>query len=163
MSIEVLIPDFKGDWDAAARHRRRTRDSQPQPGPSPLLPGRPPAGQVRAVGRTAQARKEAGLVTKTGIMVGIGEKDDEVVGSCDVQQRAQTDILTIGQYLQPTRNHLPIDRWVTPEQFDWYREVGMDLGWKVESGPMVRSSLPRGHPGRAGDRQGPRATKPSVA
>ena len=86
--------------------------------------------------------KEQGLITKTGIMVGIGEKDDEVVTLMrDVQKRAQTDILTIGQYLQPTRNHLPIDRWVTPEQFEMYKQEGLRRGFKVvESGPLVRSS-----------------------
>jgi hypothetical protein len=75
-------------------------------------------------------------------MVGIGERDEEVRALMeDVQTRAHTDILTIGQYLQPTRNHLPIDRWVHPDQFAMYREWGTELGWKVvESGPMVRSS-----------------------
>jgi lipoic acid synthetase len=75
-------------------------------------------------------------------MVGIGERDDEVLDLMDdLQARAQTDILTIGQYLQPTRNHLPLHRWVTPEQFERFREIGMATGFKVvESGAMVRSS-----------------------
>ena len=75
-------------------------------------------------------------------MVGIGERDDEVDALMDdVLARAGTDILTIGQYLQPTRNHLPIERWVTPEQFEAYHHAGLAKGWKVvESGPMVRSS-----------------------
>jgi lipoic acid synthetase len=86
--------------------------------------------------------RDQGLVTKTGIMVGIGEKDSEVLDLMDdVREHAETDILTIGQYLQPTPNHLPIDRWVTPETFYWYREEGLKRGFKVvESGPMVRSS-----------------------
>jgi lipoic acid synthetase len=92
--------------------------------------------------------KEQGGVAKTGIMVGIGERDDEVLALLDDVQRATRvasgdtcDILTIGQYLQPTRNHLPIDRWVTPEQFAAFREEGLKKGFKVvESGPLVRSS-----------------------
>lgn len=144
MSIEVLIPDFKGDWDALqlvidAAPEILNHNLETVPRCYPAV--RPQAKFEQSV-ELLKRCKEAGLVTKTGIMVGIGEKDDEVVTLMrDVQKRAQTDILTIGQYLQPTRNHLPIDRWVTPEQFEWYREVGMDLGWKVvESGPMVRSS-----------------------
>jgi lipoic acid synthetase len=75
-------------------------------------------------------------------MVGIGERDDEVYDVMqDIRDRSEADILTIGQYLQPTRNHLPIDRWVTPEQFDTYRTIGLGMGFKViESGPLVRSS-----------------------
>jgi len=88
------------------------------------------------------------MVAKTGIMVGIGEHDEEVLELMDNVQRATragtgdtADILTIGQYLQPTRNHLPIDRWVTPEQFDVYRQEGLTRGFKVvQSGPLVRSS-----------------------
>jgi lipoic acid synthetase len=91
--------------------------------------------------------KEAGAVAKTGIMVGIGEHDHEVLSLMDQVQSAthvpngSCDILTIGQYLQPTRNHLPIDRWVEPEEFSMYREEGLKRGFKVvESGPLVRSS-----------------------
>src|SRR5690606_13726086 len=86
--------------------------------------------------------KQSGLVCKTGIMVGIGERDDEVIALMDdLRTIADADILTIGQYLQPTRNHLPISRWVTPEQFLWYKREGLARGFKVvESGPLVRSS-----------------------
>jgi len=86
--------------------------------------------------------KDAGLVTKTGIMVGIGERDDEVLWLMDhVAEAAQTDILTIGQYLQPTPNHLPIDRFVEPAVFERFEQQGLARGFKVvESGPMVRSS-----------------------
>jgi lipoic acid synthetase len=75
-------------------------------------------------------------------MVGIGERDDEVIALMDeVRAKANTDILTIGQYLQPTRNHLPIDRWVRPEQFDTFRREGLARGFAVvESGALVRSS-----------------------
>ena len=75
-------------------------------------------------------------------MVGIGERDDEVLDLMDdVRSSADIDILTIGQYLQPTRNHLPVDRWVTPEQFEQFKLQGLRRGFKVvESGPLVRSS-----------------------
>ena len=86
--------------------------------------------------------RDAGLVSKTGLMVGIGETDEEVITVLkDIRERAGTEIITIGQYLQPSRNHLPIDRWVHPDQFVRYKEVGLDLGFRVvESGPLVRSS-----------------------
>jgi len=86
--------------------------------------------------------KASGLLTKTGIMVGIGEHDQEVLDLMDdVRRESQADILTIGQYLQPTRNHLPIDRWVRPEQFIEFKKQAIDRGFRVcESGPLVRSS-----------------------
>jgi lipoic acid synthetase len=108
--------------------------------------------------------KDAGIVAKTGIMVGIGERDEEVLALMDDVQKAtrvkkkvsrdqgieasseeagadSCDILTIGQYLQPTRNHLPLARWVTPNQFETFRAEGMSRGFKVvQSGALVRSS-----------------------
>ena len=86
--------------------------------------------------------KDAGLITKTGIMVGIGEHDDEVLDVLhDIRDASEADIITIGQYLQPTRNHLPIDRWVTPAKFEDFKRAGLDMGFEVvESGPLVRSS-----------------------
>ncbi len=96
--------------------------------------------------------KAAGAVAKTGIMVGIGERDDEVLALMDEVQRwtstprGACDILTIGQYLQPTRNHLPVERFVTPEQFAMYKTEGLQRGFKVvESGPLVRSSYHADH------------------
>jgi lipoic acid synthetase len=86
--------------------------------------------------------KRNGLVTKTGIMVGIGEHDDEVLELMDdVRAASDADVLTIGQYLQPTRNHLPIDRWVHPDAFVEFRRQALARGFRVcESGPLVRSS-----------------------
>ena len=85
---------------------------------------------------------DSGLVCKTGMMVGIGETDGEVLAMlADIREKTGTEIITIGQYLQPSRNHLPIDRWVHPDQFDKYKLQGLALGFRVvESGPMVRSS-----------------------
>jgi len=102
---------------------------------------RPQATYERSMGVLKQIR-DAGLVSKTGIMVGIGETDAEVVTLLeDIQKKAQTEIITIGQYLQPTRNHLPVERWVHPDQFNEYERIGLSLGFRVvEAGPLVRSS-----------------------
>ena len=102
---------------------------------------RPQARYERSID-VLQHIRESGLVTKTGIMVGIGERDEEVFELMqDLRDASDIHILTVGQYLQPTRNHLPIDRWVTPESFENYREEGLQLGFSVvESGPLVRSS-----------------------
>lgn len=144
MSIEVLIPDFEGNWDALrlvidARPEILNHNLETVPRMYPAV--RPQARFDRSV-ELLRRCKDAGLVTKTGIMVGIGERDDEVLDLMDdLQAAAQTDILTIGQYLQPTPNHLPIDRFVTPETFVRFRDQGLARGFKVvESGPMVRSS-----------------------
>jgi lipoic acid synthetase len=143
-SIEVLIPDFCGDWDAL----RVVLESRPdilnhnlETIPRLYSVVRPQAKYDRSVELLSRA-KQQGFVTKTGIMVGIGETDEEVIWLMrDVVDRSRCDILTIGQYLQPTRDHLPISRWVTPDQFRRFKEVGESLGFKhVESGPLVRSS-----------------------
>jgi lipoic acid synthetase len=85
--------------------------------------------------------KSQGLRTKTGIMLGLGETKDEIITVMDDLREVEVDILTLGQYLQPTKNHLPVDRFVHPSEFDELREIGMSKGFKiVESGPLVRSS-----------------------
>ena len=143
-SIEVLIPDFCGDWDAL----QKVIDARPE-----ILNHnmesvrrmykvvRPQAKYDRSI-ELLRRSKDAGLNTKTGIMVGIGETDDEVEQLMrDVVTGSGCDILTIGQYLQPTRNHLPVTRFVTPEQFVEFKRLGEAIGFRhVESGPMVRSS-----------------------
>ena len=172
MSVEVLVGDFCGDEKAIqsvidARPEILAHNLETVKRMHPAV--RPQANYQRSLDVLRQI-KAGGLVTKTGIMVGIGERDDEVLQLMDdVQQgfgisgqrsdlqsryggaatNAQSpapdssliDILTIGQYLQPTRNHLPIDRWVTPEQFLEFKREGLARGFKVvESGPLVRSS-----------------------
>ena len=144
MSVETLVGDFKGDPEdlalvIEARPEILAHNLETVARMHPAV--RPQARYDRSLQVLAWIR-ESGLVAKTSIMVGIGETDEEVEQTLrDIRDRADTDILTIGQYLQPTRNHLPIDRWVTPEQFDHYRQVGLELGFKVvESGPLVRSS-----------------------
>ena len=84
---------------------------------------------------------EAGFITKTGIMLGLGETEDEVVSLMRDVRNAGVNLMTLGQYLQPTKKHLPVYEYITPEQFDRYRQIGMDMGFdNVESGPLVRSS-----------------------
>jgi lipoic acid synthetase len=81
------------------------------------------------------------VLTKSGIMLGLGETFDEVVETMQDLADINVDILTIGQYLQPSRKHLPIERYYTPAEFDKLREIGLEMGFKwVESGPLVRSS-----------------------
>ncbi|MCA9310771.1 MAG: lipoyl synthase [Phycisphaerales bacterium] len=144
MSIEVLTPDFKGDKASCATvfaaepdifaHNMETVERM-------HAVVRPQARYDRSLSVLRWAR-DAGLIVKTGIMVGIGERDEEVIDVMKaVRDRTEADIFTIGQYLQPTSNHLPIARWVHPDTFEWYREEGLKLGFRVvESGPLVRSS-----------------------
>ena len=81
------------------------------------------------------------VLTKTSLMLGLGETEDEIKQAMDDMREHQVDIVTFGQYLRPTANHLPINRYVTPEEFDLYREWGLERGFlEVVSGPMVRSS-----------------------
>lgn len=143
-SVEALVGDFRGDPDALGR----VIDARPEILAHNLetvrrmhATVRPQAKYERSLEVLRQI-KRGGLLSKTGIMVGIGEHDEEILALMDdVRALADTDVLTIGQYLQPTRNHLPIDRWVTPEQFDQYRVEGLARGFGVvESGPLVRSS-----------------------
>lgn len=152
MSIEVLIPDFEGNADAlqAVIEARPHIINHNLETVRRMYPAVRPSAKFDRSLELLRRVKDAGMVAKTGIMVGIGERDEEVLALMDdVQAATRTsgdapdtcDILTIGQYLQPTRNHLPIDRWVTPAQFASYREEGLKRGFKVvESGPLVRSS-----------------------
>ncbi len=144
MSIEALIPDFLGDQAALqlvidARPEILNHNLETVRRMYPAV--RPQAKFDRSLQLLARCKK-AGLVTKTGVMVGIGERDEEVLELMDdVCAATSTDILTIGQYLQPTPNHLPIDRFVEPARFEDYKKQGLARGFKVvESGPMVRSS-----------------------
>lgn len=144
MSVEALIGDFKGDADALnvvieARPEILAHNMETVKRMHPTV--RPQARYERSL-KVLDQIKRSGLVSKTSIMVGIGERDDEVMQLMhDIREHADTDIFTIGQYLQPTRNHLPIDRWVTPDQFAHYKLEGLRMGFKVvESGPLVRSS-----------------------
>jgi len=144
MSVEILTGDFKGiakDIDIVCESRPEIIAHNVETVKRMHPTVRPQARYERSLDVLRQF-KSHGLVTKTSIMVGIGERDDEVLEVMDdLRDVGEIDILTIGQYLQPTRNHLPIDRWVTPDQFDWYREEGLARGFRVvESGALVRRS-----------------------
>jgi lipoic acid synthetase len=141
--VEVLIPDFKGSEEAL----NIVLDAQPdvlnhnlETVPRLYLTVRPQAKYHQSL-EVLERSKKRGFLTKTGLMVGIGEKPEEVLDVMKDVRAVNCDILTIGQYLQPTKDHLPIDRYVHPDEFRMYREVGMKMGFKhVESGPLVRSS-----------------------
>jgi lipoic acid synthetase len=86
-------------------------------------------------------RHRPDIITKTSLMLGLGETEEEIFQTFDDLREIGVDIVTLGQYLRPTRNHLPVERWVTPEEFERYRQVGLEKGFmEVPSGPLVRSS-----------------------
>ena len=141
--IEVLIPDFCGHWVdldrvLAAKPDILNHNMETVAGQYPRV--RPQAKYARSLELLRRA-KDQGFTTKTGLMLGIGEQPNELLQALKDIRAAQVDILTLGQYLQPTRDHLPIDRWVTPEEFAHWKTLGLELGFTVvESGPLVRSS-----------------------
>lgn len=144
-SIEVLIPDFKGSETAL----KIVMDAQPEilnhnveTVPRLFKKVQPQDRYEWALATLSNAKKMDPLVlTKSGIMVGLGETFDEVVEVMRDLSKIGVDILTIGQYLQPSNKHLPIERYYTPDEFDEFKRIGLDMGFKwVESGPLVRSS-----------------------
>ena len=146
VNVEALTPDFAGSVESVHKvvesgvHvfaqnletvRRLTHEVRD-----------PRAGYEQTLQVLAAAKRLSGnLLTKTSLMLGLGERKDEVLEAMrDVRARG-VDILTLGQYLQPTRFHLPVARWVTPEEFGEFRQIGLSLGFReVASGPLVRSS-----------------------
>ncbi len=142
-AVEVLIPDCRGDPDALAT----IFDARPDVLNHNIETVarlqrwvRPSAGYARSLSVLARARA-AGLTTKSSIMVGLGETDAEVEACLADLAAVGCNIVTIGQYLRPTTNHLPVERWVDPALFDRWAEVGRDLGIAhVEAGPLTRSS-----------------------
>lgn len=142
-TVEILIPDFKGDEKAFEIIMQSPPDilnHNLETVPRLYHAVRPQAKYERSL-KLISWFKEKGLKTKSGIMVGIGEKTEEVIDLMKDLVEHGCDILTIGQYLQPTKQHLPVDRFVTPEEFRLYKEEGLKMGFKiVESAPLVRSS-----------------------
>jgi lipoic acid synthetase len=142
-TVEVLIPDFRGLWDAlqvVLDQRPDILNHNVETVPRLYRRVRPQAVYGRSLELLRRA-KDQGLRTKSGIMVGLGETDDEIVALMDDFVAHGVDVMTIGQYLQPTRMHLPVERFVEPATFRWYKEVGEARGiGHVESGPLVRSS-----------------------
>ncbi len=144
-SVEVLIPDFKGDRDAL----NMVMDARPEilnhnveTVPRLYRTVRPQAIYERSLGVLHMAKElDPAAVTKSGIMVGLGETSDEVLQVMRDLRDQDVDILTVGQYLRPTRNHLPIMRYWHPDEFARLHDEGMAMGFQwVESGPLVRSS-----------------------
>jgi lipoic acid synthetase len=142
-AIEVLVPDFKGrlpDVDTVLDARPDIFNHNVETVERLQKPVRVQAryDRSRSVLRHARSR---GFTTKTGLMLGLGERAEEVEQTLRDVVSDGVEILTIGQYLQPTRQHLPVDRWVTPEEFLRWKEFGLSIGLGVvESGPLVRSS-----------------------
>jgi lipoic acid synthetase len=142
-TIEVLIPDFKGNLD----HLQHVIDAGPdvlnhntETVPSLYRRVRPQARYDWTLSVLRESKRQ-GMRTKTGIMLGLGETRNELLDTMQDLVTVGVDVLTLGQYMQPTRDHLPVERWVTPEEFDEYRIVGEQMGFDiVESGPLVRSS-----------------------
>jgi lipoyl synthase len=147
ISIEVLIPDFCGNWEAL----ETVIDARPdvlnhniETVPRLYLQVRPQGKYERSLELLRRA-KEAGLTTKSGLMMGLGETDDEVRQVMRDWRAALCDLVTLGQYMQPTPLHLPVDRWVPPATFDLLHDEGMSMGFtNVFSGPLVRSSYHAG-------------------
>jgi len=142
-TIEVLIPDFRGIWEAldvVLDARPEVLNHNVETVPRLYRRVRPQAQYQRSLDVLARA-KDKGLRTKSGIMVGLGETDDEVLALMDDFVEIGLDVMTIGQYLQPTKMHLPVEEFVHPDKFRWYKEMGEAKGLDhVESGPLVRSS-----------------------
>ncbi|MCK9560540.1 MAG: lipoyl synthase [Candidatus Marinimicrobia bacterium] len=142
--IEVLIPDFRGDINALETVLSATPDvlGHNLETIRVLYPiARPQADYEQSL-RVIYESKKRGAVTKTGIMVGLGETAEQVSELMQDVLNAGCDILTLGQYLQPTKDHLPVVRYITPEEFKTYQDTGLSLGFRaVFSGPLVRSSF----------------------
>ncbi len=142
-TIEILTPDFKGDkksFEIIMKNPPDILNHNLETVERLYHAVRPQAKYSRSL-ELINWFKDKGLKTKSGIMVGIGESKEEVFGIMDDLRAHGCDIMTIGQYLQPTKEHLPVDRFVTPEEFEEYRVYGKEIGFlAIESAPLVRSS-----------------------
>jgi len=143
ITMETLIPDFKADWESLERvliEKPEVVSHNMETVKRLYRIVRPQAKYERSLEQIKRT-KEFGLRTKSGIMVGLGETEEEVFEIMDDLANSGCDVLTIGQYLQPTKMHLKVKEYVSPEQFKTYNEIGLKKGFKiVESGPLVRSS-----------------------
>ena len=144
-TIEVLIPDLCGNWQALEiilQARPEVLNHNTETIPRLYKRVRPQGNYERSLELLAQTRSlSASTYTKSGIMVGLGETDAEVRAVMEDLRRVNCDILTIGQYLQPSAKHLGVKEFVTPEQFDRWREFGESIGFlQVVSTPLTRSS-----------------------
>lgn len=144
VKVEVLIPDFQGDnmsletvvsaQPDILNHNIETTES------CYSRIRRPVENYTRSL-RVLKKAKELGAVTKSGLMVGLGESREEIYRSFSDLRKASCDLLTIGQYLQPSRSHAPVRKYYAPDEFDELKRMALEAGFKdVESGPLVRSS-----------------------
>lgn len=144
VTMETLIPDFKG----IAENIQRIVEVKPEVVSHNLETVKRLTREVRIQAKYERSLevlamlKDGGIErTKSGIMLGLGETEEELFEAFDDLRNSKVDILTLGQYLQPTKKHLPVVRYVTPDEFNRYKEVALSKGFRyVESGPMVRSS-----------------------
>lgn len=142
-TMETLIPDFQGNWD----NLQRIIDVAPEIVSHNLETVARLTKQVRIQAKYERSLevlsrlKEGGMRTKSGIMLGLGEREDEIIETMKDLRNVKVDILTMGQYLQPTNKHLPVVDFVSPSKFQEYKELGLEMGFRfVESAPLVRSS-----------------------
>ncbi len=144
VTMETLIPDFKGNRE----NLDRIVEANPEIVSHNLETVERLSRKVRVQAKYDVSLdvllylKENGIRrTKSGVMLGLGEEESEIIETMDALREHKVDVLTLGQYLQPTKNHLPVHRYVTPEEFKKYEEIGLSKGFLfVESGPLVRSS-----------------------
>ncbi|KHJ37806.1 lipoyl synthase [Pedobacter glucosidilyticus] len=142
-TMETLIPDFKGIWD----NLYRVCEEKPEIISHNIETVRRLTKEVRIQAKYDRSMEclkrisDSGLRTKSGIMLGLGEKEEDVIETLGDLKANGVHVVTIGQYLQPTKNHHPVIDWIHPDQFLKYKQIGMEMGFKyVESGPLVRSS-----------------------
>ena len=142
-TLETLIPDFAGNW----KNLQNIIDVAPEIVSHNIETVRRLTKTVRVQAKYNRSLelllrlKQGGMKTKSGLMLGLGETHEEVLETLDDLRSVNVDIVTLGQYLQPTPKHAPVDEFISPEKFDEYKKYGLKLGFKyVESGPLVRSS-----------------------
>lgn len=142
-TLETLIPDFTGKWE----NLQKIIDVAPEIVSHNLETVRRLTKEVRIQAKYDRSLellfrlKKGGMKTKSGVMLGLGETDEEVIETMEDLRNVKVDILTLGQYLQPTPKHLFVQNFITPEKFQFYKELGLKMGYRyVESGPLVRSS-----------------------
>lgn len=146
IKLEILVPDFRGRGDIAINILSQTApdvfNHNLETVPSLYKKVRPGSDYQWSLNLLKQYKEMAPKVlTKSGIMVGVGETREEVIQVMEDMYAHKIDMVTIGQYLQPSRDHLPVERFVHPDEFDEYARIGMEMGFHhVASGPMVRSS-----------------------
>ena len=142
-TLETLIPDFAGKWD----NLQKIIEVAPEIVSHNLETVRRLTKEVRIQAKYDRSLellfrlKKGKMKTKSGVMLGLGESEEEVVETMEDLRNVKVDVLTLGQYLQPTAKHLFVQNFITPEKFQYYKDLGLKMGFRyVESGPLVRSS-----------------------